>query len=195
MELLLQIWGGGCYLLNKIFLSRSEGKVDGRTVRIWGWAVYLLGLPAWVIILVMKRDWMAATIEAGGAPAMLLGLMAAMKGLERAPRLLTKLSEWFAYALILLGIAYSLYDYHGLTAVSQLLEIGVMAGFLIGTDRLAKHKTSGWLWFMVMNTSMGLLMWSQANPILAGQQLISLCFVISGYCRSLKTAHRRGRSL
>jgi hypothetical protein len=86
MELLLQIWGGGCYLLNKIFLSRSEGKLDGRTVRIWGWAVYLLGLPAWVIILVMKRDWMAATIEAGGAPAMLLGLMAAMKGLERAPQ-------------------------------------------------------------------------------------------------------------
>ena len=75
MDIFLQIWGGGCYLLNKILLSRAEGKDESTKLRIWGWFVYLVGLPAWVIILVLKNDWIAATIEAGGAPAMLLGLM------------------------------------------------------------------------------------------------------------------------
>ena len=186
MDYFLQTWGGGCYLLNKALLARAEGGRNRRQLRIWGWGIYLAGLPAWVIILVMKRDWMAATIEAGGAPAMLLGLIATIQGLKQAPGLLEKLSKWFAYALLVAGVLYSLYDYRGITALSQLLEIGVMAGFLIGTWLLATKNASGWLWFMLMNTSMGLLMWTQHKPVLAVQQLVSLCFVIHGYCRSKK---------
>ncbi len=194
MDIFLQAWGGGCYLFNKIFLSLAEGRSNDRTLRVWGWLVYLIGLPAWVIILVMKRDWMAATVEAGGAPAMLLGLVATLRGAEQVPPLLGKLAERFTYVLIVCGVVYSLYDYGGLTATSQILEIGVMAGFLIGTVLLAERKASGWIWFMVMNTSMGSLMWIQGKPILAVQQGISLCFVINGWQRAQKTAAKRKES-
>ncbi len=186
MDYFLQAWGGGCYLLNKALLARAEGGSNRRQLRIWGWGIYLAGLPAWVIILVMKRDWMAATIEAGGAPAMLLGLIITIQGLQQTPGSLEKLCKWFAYGLLAAGVLYSLYDYRGLTALSQLLEIGVMAGFLIGTWLLATKKASGWLWFMLMNTSMGVLMWTQYKPVLAGQQFLSLCFVVHGYWRSKK---------
>lgn len=188
MDIFLQGWGGVCYLLNKIFLSRAEGAGDGEYWRVRGWVVYLVGLPAWVIILVLKRNWMAAAVEAGGAPAMLLGLMVAVNGLEHAPRLLEKLAEVLAYGLLIAGVAYSLYDFGGITALSQGLEIGVMAGFLVGTYLLAKRNSLGWLWFMLMNASMGTLMAIQAKPILAVQQALSLCFVVSGFIRSRREA-------
>lgn len=184
MDITLQTWGGVCYLLNKIFLSRAEGAGEDGKWRISGWAVYLAGLPAWVIILVLKRDWMAAAIEAGGAPAMILGLVVAVKGLEQAPKLLKRNAEVFAYGLLVIGVTYSLYDFGGITAFSQVLEIGVMAGFLIGSYLLAKKSPTGWLWFILMNTSMGTLMAIQGKPILAVQQAISLCFVIQGFYRS-----------
>ena len=187
MDISLQIWGGACYLLNKIFLSRAEGTRDNRKWRIFGWSVYLVGLPAWVIILVIKHDWMAAAIEVGGAPAMALGLVAALKGLEQTPRLLKKSAEMFAYGLLIVGVVYSLYDFGGITSFSQVLEIGAMAGFLVGTYLLAKKNPTGWLCFMLMNASMGTLMAIQAKPILAIQQAISFCFVLLGFSRSRRS--------
>ena len=76
MDLLLQIWGGSCYLSNKILFSVAESQSESikRKLKIFGWLTYLLGVPAWVIILVSHNDWIAASIEAGGIPAMLLGL-------------------------------------------------------------------------------------------------------------------------
>lgn len=184
MDIFLQAWGGVCYLLNKIFLSRAESAGDGGKWRVRGWAVYLLGLPAWVIILALKRNWIAAAIEAGGAPAMALGLVVAWKGIERAPRWLAKSAEAFAYGSFALGVLYSAYDFGGITAITQVLEIGVMAGFLLGGCLLAKKNPAGWLWFMLMNGSMGALMAIQAKPILAVQQTLSLCFVTRGFIRS-----------
>ena len=188
LDIFLQTWGGGCYLLNKILLSRAEGREDNANLRIWGWGFYLIGLPAWVIILVLKHNWIAATIEAGGAPAMLLGLIVSLKGIEKIPKLLDKFSGIFAFVLLAFGVLYSLYDYNGITSVAQLFEIGVTAGFLGGTYLLAKKNHLGWLLFMLMNISMGLLMLIQNKPILAVQQFISLCFVLNGFYRSYKTA-------
>jgi len=87
-----------------------------------------------------------------------------------------------------LGVCYSVYDYGGLTSVSQFLETGVMVGFLIGSYLLAKNSVYGWLFFMLMNGSMGSLMWIQDKPILAAQQAVSLCFVIYGFTVAMKTA-------
>ncbi len=187
MDITLQIWGGVCYLLNKVFLSRAEGSVDNKKWSTWGWSLYLIGLPAWVIILADKHDWMAASIEAGGVPAMAFGLVAALKGLEQVPRLLKRVAGIFAYGLLVLGVVYSLYDYNGITSLSQCFEIGSMTGFLMGTYLLAKKRPAGWLWFMLMNACMGTLMAIQGKPILATQQAVSLCFVIHGFIRSWRS--------
>lgn len=187
MDTILQIWGGVGYLLNKIFLSRAEGKGDGRTWRICGWTSYLIGLPAWVIILISKHDWIAAAIEAGGAPAMFFGLIAAFKSLKDAPPRLKSTAKWFVRIFLTIGVAYSVYDYGGLTKWSQGLEIACMFGFLCGTYLLAQNNPRGWYWFMLMNTSMGLLMFMQDKSILAVQQAVSLGFVISGLIRSKRT--------
>jgi len=61
-----------------------------------------------------------------------------------------------------------------------------MIGFLLGSYLLAKNKTYGWLFFMLMNGSMGTLMIIQNKPILALQQTVSLCFVVYGFITAIK---------
>ena len=182
MDLLLQCWGGVFYLANKICFALAETKPGGpqRQYRIAGWMVYLLGVPAWVTILVLKHDWIAASIEAGGVPAMLLGLTAAYHAGQEPNRFLDRLASAATYTFIVIGVGYSLFDYGGLTSLSQCLEIGVTIGFLLGSYLLAKGRASGWLLFMLMNACMGSLMMMQNKPILALQQAASLCFVIFG---------------
>jgi len=200
MDLLLQFWGGGFYLLNKIFFALAEGKTAAtkRQLRISGWVVYLLGVPAWVIILTLKHDWIAASIEAGGVPAMLLGLVNACHKTDSPSKTLDYLASLFTFAALVFGISYSLYDFGGITSGSQLLEICVMIGFLLGSYLLAKKNACGWLFFMLMNASMASLMSAQHKPLLALQQLVSLGFVIYGFIVALKTSRqvdsRRGKS-
>ena len=183
MDLVLQAWGGGLYLLNKVFFALAEGRPEAtkRKLRIIGWTVYILGVPAWVIILVSKHDWIAAAIEAGGIPAMLFGLFNVWQNTGSPNKTLDITASLFTYAALLFGVGYSLYDYGGITSWTQLLEIGVMIGFLIGTYLLAKKNSFGWLFFMLMNASMAALMFLQDKPLLGMQQLVSLCFVIYGF--------------
>ncbi len=186
MEVFLQIWAGGFYLLNKIFLSLGEG--GDKRWQIAGWSIYLLGLPAWFVILTEKHDWIVTSTEVGGAPAMLLGLVIAWKGKEQTPRILKILAGLFAYGLLAVGIIYSLYDHRGLTSITQLLELCVTIGFLMGTYLLAEKKSIGWLFFALMNVSMATLMAVQSKPYLVVQQITSLGFVVWGYHRSQKQA-------
>lgn len=186
MTLFLQIWGGLFYLLNKVFLSLATRQEKWQKLRIWGWASFLIGLPAWVIILALQRDWIAATIEFGSAPAMVLGLYGAMRGEANTPKSLDTFSKYFAYILLALGITYSWIENNGITSLSQFLEIGVIVGFLIGTYLLAKNRRIGWLFFFLMNVSMGLLMFLQDHLILAIQQFISVLFVLNGFIGSKK---------
>ena len=192
MDLVLQLWGGGLYLLNKVFFALAEGKAEAtkRKLRIIGWTVYLLGVPAWVIILISKHDWIAASIEAGGVPAMLFGLLNAYKNTNSPNKVLDLIASLFTYAALVFGVSYSLYDYGGITSVSQLLEMGVMIGFLLGSYLLAKKNSYGWLFFMLMNVSMASLMLIQHKPLLSIQQLASLCFVIYGFTVALKTSRQ-----
>jgi len=149
--------------------------------------IYILGVPAWVIILIIKHDWIAASIEVGGVPAMLFGLFNVYKNSENPNRFFDIVASFFTYVFIIFGTSYSIFDYRGITSLSQLLEIGVMIGFLLGSYLLAKNKTYGWLFFMLMNGSMGTLMLIQNKPILAIQQAISFCFVVYGFIIATKT--------
>ena len=194
MDLLLQLWGGGLYLLNKIFFAIAEGKRDSakRRLRITGWVVYLLGVPAWVIILIGKHNWIAASIEAGGVPAMLFGLYNVWMHDRKPHRAFDLATSFLTYFALIFGVCYSIYDYGGLTSVSQFLEIGVMLGFLMGSYLLAKNNFYGWTFFMLMNCSMASLMFIQDKHLLAIQQMVSLCFVLYGFTMAFKE-NARGR--
>ncbi len=193
MDLVLQAWGGGLYLLNKVFFAFAEGRQETtkRKLRILGWAVYLLGVPAWVIILVGKHDWIAASVEAGGVPAMLFGLLNAWQNSGSPNKTLDFATSLVTYAALIFGVGYSLYDYGGITSGSQILEIGVMIGFLLGSYLLAKNNSYGWLFFMLMNGSMASLMFLQHKPMLSIQQLVSLCFVIYGFTVAMRSSRDR----
>ena len=189
MDIILQAWGGGFYLLNKIFLALAEGKKPKtkRQLKIIGWIIYILGVPAWVIILFSKHAWIAASVEVGGIPSMLLGVLTAYRGHNSSNRALDLTASISTYVFLILGVCYSVYDYWGITSISQLLEMGVMFGFLTGSYLLAKNNSSGWLFFILMNGSMAALMFMQHKPLLSIQQLVSLGFVLYGFTVSLKT--------
>ena len=193
MDLILQIWGGGFYLFNKIFFAVAEGKEEKhkRRFKIAGWIIYILGVPAWVIILVGKHNWIAASIEAGGVPAMLFGLFNVYQNGAAPNRIFDFITSVCTYAFLTFGVCYSIYDYAGITSVSQVLEICVTVGFLIGSYLLAKNNLYGWVFFMLMNSSMGSLMLIQNKPILAIQQLISLSFVVYGFAAAVKSRRKR----
>jgi hypothetical protein len=150
---------------------------EERRWQIRMWIVYLLGLPAWVVIFCYEHNWMAASVEAGGAPAMVLGLIVAFRGSGQAPRWL----DYLAVAATAFGISYSVWDFGGITTLNQVFELGVVAGFLLGTYLLAKKRASGCLWFAVMNISNALLMGYQQYYWLCVQQIVSLYFVSDAY--------------
>lgn len=185
MDLFLQIWGGVFYLSNKVFFALSVGReaLLKQRLQIAAWVFYILGVPAWVAVLLGHDNWIAASIEAGGVPAMLLGLYNACKGAVQTNKALNSLVSLCTYASLAFGLFYSLNHHGGIVSVFQVLEMGVMIGFLMGSYLLAKHRDQGWLFFMLMNISMATLMMLQGKPILMGQQLLSLCFVIYGYTK------------
>ena len=194
MDIFLQIWGGGAYLLAKIFLSHAEGLEDDRKWRIAGWFSYIIGLPAWVILLAGKNNWIAAANEAGGIPALFLGLILAWKRLDKAP----PYADWgvkiFTWIMVILGIIYSIYHFGGITEFTQILEMGITIGFLLGTYFLAKKMPLGWLLFALMLCSMGVLMFLQGKIILTFQQAISLIFVTKGFLRAITKKQKRDLS-
>jgi len=177
--MLLQIWAGMFYLLNKIFFSRAERSQDAKKRRwkIWSWVVYLIGLPAWLVVFSQKPNWIAFGVEAGGAPAMVLGLVIALRGKDKEPKWL----KIFALIGALVGLWYSVKVFHGVTTINQVLEFGIAIGFLAGTYLLAKENSKGYLWFLLMNASNAALMGIQGYPWLALQQIISYTFVLDAY--------------
>ncbi len=193
MDIILQVWGGAFYLLNKVFFAFAEGRKQKtkRQLKIAGWSIYILGVPAWVLILVGKHDWIAASIEAGGVPSMLLGLFTVYYNADALNTILDRTAALFTYGFLVMGVSYSVYDYGGITSVSQLFEMGVMIGFLIGSYLLAKNNPYGWVFFMLMNGSMASLMLIQHRPLLFFQQLMSLGFVIYGFAASFKSTRRK----
>ncbi|MHC6203327.1 multidrug transporter [Breznakiellaceae bacterium SP9] len=190
MDIFLQIWGGVAYLLAKIVLSHAEGLADDRKWRIAGWISYIIGVPAWVILLVGNNDWIAAANEAGGLPSLCLGLVLAWKRLDKAPRY----ADWgvtvFTWLLVILGICYSVYHFGGITEFTQILEMGITIGFLLGTYCLAKKIPIGWFLFVLMLCCTGTLMFLREKTILIVQQAISLVFVINGFRHAISRRNK-----
>lgn len=188
MDVILQIWGGGFYLINKILFSLSENKQDivKKKLKIIAWIIYILGVPAWVIILVGQQNWIAGSIEAGAIPAMLLGLYNTYHDHKKQHKRFNQFVSVSIYGSIVFGLVHSFNIYGGLTSVTQILEIGVMLGFLLGSYYMAKNNANGWLFFMLMNLSMASLMYLQGYPILIAQQLLSFIFVLYGFQQSRK---------
>lgn len=194
MDFILQFWGGGFYLLNKIFFALAEDKkpVRRRMMKILGWIFYILGVPAWVIILISKDSWIAASVEIGALPSMLLGLHNVYYPNTPTHKLLDMFAKYTTYFAIALGVFYSVYTHRGINSLSQLLEICMTVGFLVGSYLLAKHNHYGWLFFMLMNVSMASLMFMQDKPLLMVQQLISLGFTIYGFMVSTRRKNFKG---
>jgi hypothetical protein len=190
-DLFLQIWGGIGYLLAKILLASAEGMNNGRKWRIIGWVSYLIGVPAWVILLVNKNNWVVAAIDLGSIPAMILGIVTAWKQDTQVNKIFDTAVKFFTLFMIVLGISYSIYYFHGITTFSQILEISVTFSFLSGSYLLAKNKPAGWLLFALMCICMGILMLLQDKTLLVFQQGISLIVVIVGYIKAFQKQNFR----
>ena len=183
---LFQAWGGAFYLLNKILLwSKERYPQKHKKLSILAWSTYIIGLPGWEVLFVLKRNWIAFSIEAGGLPAMVLGLMIAIRGKDKSPPVWL---DWAARIAIVLGIGYSLYDYRGFNTLSQFLELMLVTGYFIGTYLLANNKAQGYLWLVLMNIACALLMYVQDFYWLFAQQLVSLAFVVDAYRVQKKSA-------
>ncbi len=165
----------------KSFCVSPNGRSD-ESARTWvgrGGSLHglftLLGSPPWVIIFIHEHNWIAASVESSGAPAMILGLVIAWRGSRgESPRWL----DWISALCIPLGVSYSLYDFSGLTKQSQWLELSLALGFLVGTYRIAKRHSDGYLWFILMHITCGYLMKLQGYSWLFLQQIASLVFII-----------------
>jgi hypothetical protein len=190
IDLILQIWGGTGYLLAKILLAAAEG-INSRKLRIIGWFSYLIGIPAWVIILSSNNNWVVAAIDIGSIPSMILGIVTAWKKNIQVSKAVDKFVKFFTFFMILSGIIYSIYCFHGITAFSQILEIIITFCFLFGTYLLAKNNPAGWLLYSLMCISVIILMLLQHKPLLVFLQGISLIVVVIGYIKARYAARSR----
>ncbi len=143
-----------------------------------------------MIILVGHNNWIAASLEAGAIPAMMLGLYNSFRDKRHNNKALNAIATLCTYGSLAFGLVYSLVYFGGITSITQILEIGAMVGFLLGSYYLAKDNPSGWLLFMIMNLSMASLMYIQEKPILMFQQLLSLSFVCFGYFKSRSNSRK-----
>lgn len=198
MLAIVQAIAGFGYLLQKILLFFAEGDktLHGKRLRILGWSSYLIGLPMWMVVFFIEKNWILAFVEGGGLPSMLLGLLLAVK--EKPKKHTWERQEeikadgglgyldWFAFSMTIIGIVFSIYYFGGFERLSQWLETSVSVGFLAGTYMLAKKNPKGWLWYILMNGSAGSLMYYQGYAFLTFQQGISLGFVLMAYRKARK---------
>ena len=141
------------------------------------WLIYILGLPAWIIVFLSEHNWIAASVELGGAPSMIVGYYISWKGFGNEPSWLDN----FAKFSVIFGLSISFYEFGGIKTLVQLYELGIAAGFLMGTYLMAKNNVKGYLWLMIGNVSCASLMQHQGYYVLMFQQLASLIFVADAF--------------
>jgi len=174
---LLEFAAGLPYLANKILFWLSE-RVGGDTKwkhKTNAWLVYMIGLPSWLILFGHEHNWIAAAVELGGSPSMVLGFLNARKRKEENPSL------WLvgiAFICTIAGLVYSIHEFGGLTQFTQVLELGLAVGFLVGTFLLALDIPHGYFFFLLMNASNAVLMAEENRITLCVQQILSFGFVL-----------------
>jgi len=184
----LQWWGGIGYLLSKIFIVRSEFLENGRNSRLIGWFAYLVGMPAWIILLLSRQNWIASAVEIAGIPSVILGIVLTWKQNNNPNKYIDGSIRVFIALVILLGVVTSIYTFGGIKTFSQVLEILIIFGILLSNYLLARKNPFGWLTFTLGLTSTSILMYIQNKPILCIQQLVSLIPVIIGFVVCMKKA-------
>lgn len=191
LYVLAQYWGGSFYFLNKIFFWLAERMPTQRRERIWritGWAVYPIGVPGWLYVFAYNHNWIAGSVDAAGVFGMVLGLVNAVRGVEREPRWL----NWVVRIAMVFGLGASIYDFGGITTVNQVLEILLNVGFFFGVYFLGKEKPSGYLWFLLMLGSNTALQYIQGAPFLVIMQFLSMFFIVDAYrCQRRKVIQKR----
>ena len=192
--LFLELWGGAFYLLNKIFfccLERTRSEHRKLVYHKLAWISYIVGVPPWVFVLALERNWIAAAVESGGIPSMIMGLLAYSKQKQKGRAL-----DHFSKIATLAGVAISFYDIGGLFGFIQIVEILLAMGFLLGTYFSAKGSVVGYYWLAFANLCCAYLTWIQGYAFLAGQQLISILFILDAILirvkRSRKIHHLAG---
>jgi hypothetical protein len=188
MEMFLQWWGGIGYLLSKVFIVYSEFPANGKNWRLAGWFVYLLALPAWVILLASRQNWIASAVETAGVPSIILGIVITWKQNNNPNKYIDWSIRIFTGIMILLGVVSSIITFGGIKTISQMLEIIIIFGYLVSNYLLARRNPFAWLMFMTGLISMSILMYIQQKPILCIQQLVSLIPVIIGFIICVKKA-------
>ena len=187
-DFLLQFYsylGALCFLVNKIYLSQAERARDEETEltnRALAWKSYLRGLPFIVVLFYETRGWLAASVEAAGAPAVYLGLVRAKRG--KKSKLPVSLFV-FALAASVLGLCGSLYLYRGLTEWSQVCELGLSVGYFVGTFLLAyRDDKNGYLWYVLMHVAGAAYFYiiPTTNWVMVIFQVVSIGFVVDAYC-------------
>jgi hypothetical protein len=189
---LLQLWGGVFFLLNKVFLAFAEHSVRRRRKRfwrIWGWSVYIIGLPPWIVIFISRSWWILTFVESASLPSMVLGLVIALQvKRRRAPQWLNHLAVIAAVA----GIYVSCRNLGIMTKLSQWLELGTVVGVLVGTYLLAHKRPIGYIWFIIMIGCNMPLLYMDGYRWLVVQQIVSIGFVIDAFVMTI--LRRRARS-
>ena len=71
---------------------------------------------------------------------------------------------------MVLVLALSCYEFGGIRTLTQVLELGIAAGFLLGTYLTAKQSVQGYFWLMLGNVVCVALMGLQGYVILMVQQ-------------------------
>jgi peptidoglycan/LPS O-acetylase OafA/YrhL len=192
MEMFLQCWGGAGYFFSKVFIVRAEFLENHRNCRLIGLILYLLGMPAWIILFISRQNWMAAATEAAGIPALIFGIVMTWKQSYNPNKNIDWIIRIFTCLMILSGVAYSIYIFNGISKLSQVLEIIIIVTVLSSNYLLAKKNPYTWLTFSAALIATSILMYIQDKPILCIQQLVSLIPVIIGFIKCMKKARDNG---
>jgi len=183
-------WGAFFYLLIKLLFLQKEIVVDEKVSdkwRIWSWVAYLIGVGAWLVKFYLTGRWIALTVEAFGVPAMVLGLLNALKGSQ------DKKYKWLdriALIAVVIATIISLYLARSLE-FTHILELGIAVGFFVGVYLLAKDRPYGYLWFVLMNLSNVWLQYIDQEPLLMWQQVVSA--VVVGLAYIINRRRQEGR--
>ncbi len=180
---LLQLAAGGFYFLNKAFLLSKLIVRDSkkRLQNILASVIYPFGLPFWIIIFNLEKDYIALSLEAGGIFSMILGIYTSIKGKSQKTKIFEKGCLVITILFILFGAIESINEYGGIKTLTQILEISIVTGFLVGTYYMAIQSKKVYFYFMFMNLSCATLMLIQGNPLLFWFQLASLVWMGMGY--------------
>ncbi len=115
---------------------------------------------------------------------MIVGLLSSSRGSDKVPPFL----DYLAIFGLSIGMFVSLYDFGGLNSINQVLELGVAAGFCLGTYLLSKNNSNGFYAYILMNCSNCALMFQQDYMVMGIQQILSLMFVLdAAFSKKLAT--------